>query len=380
MVINNTPVKLSSLTVKEAVYNMDGSSVYAGSSTVDAGPSVATDDGVVPFPTGLTPVHFVKLQLFDSRHKLLSDNFYWCGINEDDLTDLAKLPIVALDAGVVQRNQGQNLDFAVTLTNQSKWPAIMAHIQLRGRRSNKRVLPVFYDDNYVSLLPGESKTIHVEADKSDLHGDSPVIMVDGWNVSVKPNAGVLPDTDAIVTATAAPPEPTSTAPTDTVRYFCGADSPRQNYYFGQSNSELSKRMDGFVAEQHVVGGAVDLASVAVNTSARDTAPMWVYQSERWGACTYTVPVKPGEPYQVRLHFAENSFDQVGARLFNVDINGQRVLTNFDIFAAAGGESIAVVKKFENITPNADGNIIISFTKGAADEPKIDGIEIIGETP
>ena len=39
----------------------------------------------------------------------------------------------------------------------------MTHIQLRQQRSNQRVLPVFYDDNYVSLLPGESRTIQVEA-------------------------------------------------------------------------------------------------------------------------------------------------------------------------------------------------------------------------
>jgi len=47
------------------------------------------------------------------------------------------------------------------------------------------VLPVYYSDNYISLLPGESRTIAIEAGLPDLGGGSPLIVVDGWNVTVK---------------------------------------------------------------------------------------------------------------------------------------------------------------------------------------------------
>jgi beta-mannosidase len=47
------------------------------------------------------------------------------------------------------------------------------------------VLPVFYSDNYVSLVPDETKTISIEAAEADLKGQIPLIAVDGWNVAVK---------------------------------------------------------------------------------------------------------------------------------------------------------------------------------------------------
>jgi len=60
----------------------------------------------------------------------------------------------------------------------------MTHLQLRRKRSGERVLPVYYSDNYVSLLPNETRTITIEAATSDLRGEDALIVVDGWNVGV----------------------------------------------------------------------------------------------------------------------------------------------------------------------------------------------------
>ena len=61
----------------------------------------------------------------------------------------------------------------------------MAHVQLR-RKTGERILPAYYSDNYVSLLPNETKTITIEAAENDFHGEDALIVVDGWNVSVAP--------------------------------------------------------------------------------------------------------------------------------------------------------------------------------------------------
>ena len=117
------------------------------------------------------------------------------------------------------------------------------------------------------------------------------------------------------------------------------------------------------------------ATVAVpDTSAANAAAAAVYQSERWGGCTYTLSVEKGSTYTVRLHFAELKLGP-GERKFNVDINGRRVLSDFDI-AAEAGKNKAVVKDFPSISPDADGNIVIAFTRGSADEPKVCGIQIL----
>jgi hypothetical protein len=73
----------------------------------------------------------------------------------------------------------------VMLHNPSASVAVMAHVQLR-RKSGERVLPVFYSDNYISLVPNETKTITIDAAQSDFKGEDSLIVVDGWNVTVAP--------------------------------------------------------------------------------------------------------------------------------------------------------------------------------------------------
>jgi hypothetical protein len=132
----------------------------------------------------------------------------------------------------------------------------------------------------------------------------------------------------------------------------------------------------FLSDAYVSGGNLASTSSTIDTShVTNPAPQAVYQSERWGNFTYTIAnLKPGAAYTVRLHFAEIYFNSAGQRQFNVYINGTQVLNNFDIFAAAGGENIAIVEQF---TAHASqGMIIIQYLQGAANWPKSSGIEII----
>ena len=75
---------------------------------------------------------------------------------------------------------------------------------------------MFYSDNYVSLLPGETQTITVEAARSALSGDKPLLVVDGWNVLVKPAPGIAPNAEAMNFKSPVPPAAPSrpTAPAD----------------------------------------------------------------------------------------------------------------------------------------------------------------------
>jgi hypothetical protein len=125
------------------------------------------------------------------------------------------------------------------------------------------------------------------------------------------------------------------------------------------------------------GGTTDSSTAAVNTLFDSRpAPQSVYQHYRYGAMTYTLPgLTANASYIVDLHFAETYFTSVGDREFNVLINGTQVLTNFDIFAATGGKNMAIVKTFA-ATANSSGQIVIQFTVGAANNPQINGIEIL----
>jgi hypothetical protein len=115
------------------------------------------------------------------------------------------------------------------------------------------------------------------------------------------------------------------------------------------------------------------------TGVSNPAPMAVYQSGRYAATmTYTLPaLTAGASYKVRLHFAEFAMTGAGQRVFSTSINGVQVQTNFDVFAAAGGENIAVVKEF-NTTADGSGQIIITGV-ASVNNAKFNGIEIISNT-
>jgi len=77
---------------------------------------------------------------------------------------------------------------------------LMAHLQLRRQDSGERVLPVYYSDNYVSFTPGETRTLTIEAAQADLQGQTPLVVLDGWNVLIKPaataSAALAPNVEA----------------------------------------------------------------------------------------------------------------------------------------------------------------------------------------
>ena len=111
----------------------------------------------------------------------------------------------------------------------------------------------------------------------------------------------------------------------------------------------------------------------------DPAPQAVYQTWRTGVFSYALGnLTPGASYTVALEFAEPSNQGVttaGQRQFNVGINGTQVLTNFDIFATAGGQDTAVQETF-TATADANGQITVAFSQGAANWPLVNGIKVL----
>jgi malectin (di-glucose binding ER protein)/uncharacterized protein DUF3472 len=127
-------------------------------------------------------------------------------------------------------------------------------------------------------------------------------------------------------------------------------------------------------EYYSGGGTIDHNNTIDTSGITDPAPQAVYQDARVGNFIYTIPsFSPGDTHLVRLHFAETYFSSAGSRLFNVSINGTQVLTEFDIYKAAGAKNKAVVKAFTE-TANSSGNYVIQFTS-VVNQSLISGIEV-----
>ena len=108
----------------------------------------------------------------------------------------------------------------------------------------------------------------------------------------------------------------------------------------------------------------------------NSAPAAVYEDERYVPFTYILTgLLADAQYTVKLHFAETYWTGAGERIFSVTLNGKYVLNDLDVFKTAGGENIAYDPQF---AANADkyGQIIAQFIYGGADQPFINGIELV----
>jgi hypothetical protein len=164
------------------------------------------------------------------------------------------------------------------------------------------------------------------------------------------------------TPTATPtPTPTPTPPSGAVRINCGGPA-----YVDTSGHS-------FLADKYFSGGLKH----SYNKTITGTSDPTLYQTERSGvSLSYNVPVTNGT-YTVTLDFAEMYWNAAGKRVFNVAIEGQSVLQNFDIYATAGGPQIALQRSF-SVTVN-DGVLNVVGT-ASVDQAKFSAIEIVPSGP
>jgi exo-1,4-beta-D-glucosaminidase len=88
---------------------------------------------------------------------------------------------VSIRATPAFRRSGTNGTARVTLHNPSKSVAFFIRLQVVGK-GGEEALPVLWEDNYISLLPDETRTVTATYDTRDLHGGPPQLVVSGWNV------------------------------------------------------------------------------------------------------------------------------------------------------------------------------------------------------
>lgn len=136
----------------------------------------------------------------------------------------------------------------------------------------------------------------------------------------------------------------------------------------------------YIVNSLVSGGFTNAFNAPVDTSGvTNPAPQDVYLSERWGPQSWNIAqLTPGASYDLRMHFAESAFSAVGQRQFNVLINGQQVLTNFDIYASAGARNRAITQTIHTVA-DRNGFILLQLTPGVADQPEIRALDVTSST-
>ena len=140
----------------------------------------------VEFPASISKICFLKLDLTDPEGKPVSSNFYWLNTEGDEKADfsgLMTLPQTGIKAEISPLQQaGTRSRLTVTIENTGTSLAFALNPKILTQNTKVPVLPVFWDDNYFSLLPGEKRTLNVEFETKNLKGEKPLLKIDGWNV------------------------------------------------------------------------------------------------------------------------------------------------------------------------------------------------------
>jgi exo-1,4-beta-D-glucosaminidase len=205
-VVNSTYVPLQGMHVTAKILNVDGTEKGSGGATIDVEPDSAKKAFDLPKIDGLSKTYFLRLELRDSTGKLVSDNFYWLSTKLDtldwpkrfdtvytpqkdfaDLAGLAELPNVKLDAALERSaavaGAPASHQVRVRVKNPTTSVAFMVHLRVTRGAVGDDITPIFWSDNYFSLLPGESREVVGRFGDESLAGAEPVIELDGYNVT-----------------------------------------------------------------------------------------------------------------------------------------------------------------------------------------------------
>ncbi|MBA4276993.1 MAG: hypothetical protein C0430_09530 [Flavobacterium sp.] len=142
---------------------------------------------------------FLDLKLFDEKGIQIASNFYWLSNKKDvfdwektfwgntplkeyaDFTKLNELPKSEIVTKIATKTIGKNVELQVTLENTNSKTAFFTNLKIVDNSGNT-LFPVFWDDNYVSVLPNEKRTIKCIIPKNLISNTKTQLVISGWNI------------------------------------------------------------------------------------------------------------------------------------------------------------------------------------------------------
>jgi exo-1,4-beta-D-glucosaminidase len=189
------------LRVQVKLLNLDGSEKFAQTVTVD--PAADSTQKVLDLPKqvqGLDDTYLLALRLEDAAGKVRGSNLYWLSAKPDvldwdksqwyvtptrsfaDFTALDRLPKARVKLSSSTARKGAEAVTTVAIENPGKTLAFFVRLKLSKGAGGEEVLPVRWQDNYVTLLPGERRTITAAYRAADLGAGKPVVEASGLNL------------------------------------------------------------------------------------------------------------------------------------------------------------------------------------------------------
>jgi exo-1,4-beta-D-glucosaminidase len=199
-IVNDYLASFRNLKATIRVMDINSAQVLNRSFAFDAEPESSAKIFELPEFEDISRTYFLDLRLNNDKGIEIGNNFYWLSTRPDvldydtkvkpwpyytpskefaDLTALNSLPSAKVNFNYHAESTNQQKKIAATLNNTGKTIAFFIELKISDKKTGETILPVFWEDNYVSLLPGETRT--VEAAFPAIK-DQAVLTINGWNL------------------------------------------------------------------------------------------------------------------------------------------------------------------------------------------------------
>jgi exo-1,4-beta-D-glucosaminidase len=199
--VSSQYVDARGLKLTARVFNLDGTQKFSKDAALDAAADSTAKAFELPQIDGLSPAYFLDLRVTNGSGKLVGSNFYWLSTKTEtidwsksnwyttptasfaDYTSLAQLSKVKVNVTSRTERKGEESVTRVTLENPSKSVAFFVRLKVNKGKGGQEILPVVWEDNYVSLLPGEKREISASYRAAGLGSAKADVEISGWNLA-----------------------------------------------------------------------------------------------------------------------------------------------------------------------------------------------------
>jgi exo-1,4-beta-D-glucosaminidase len=198
--VSSQYVDAKGLKLTARIFNLDGTQKFSKEASLNAAADSTARVFELPQIDGLSPAYFLDLRVTDGSGKQVGSNFYWLSTKSEtldwsksnwyttptasfaDYTSLAQLPKVKLNVSSRSETRGAESFTHVTIENPGKTIAFFVRLKVDKGKGGEEILPVVWQDNYISLLPGEKREITASYRAGILGESKPEVEISGWNV------------------------------------------------------------------------------------------------------------------------------------------------------------------------------------------------------
>jgi len=203
---NEDLAEASGLTVKVRIFDINSGEIFADEWKGNINANTSKFIYKLPEIKNLTPVWFLALSIFNQDNKEVDNSIYWLSLKKDvldyeasgklswpfytptkqyaDYTALDRLPEVQLIYDYQFSKNDTDGIIKLKVINPSETIAFFLFFDVLDHSTGKPILPVYFEDNYVTLLPGEERTYSARYFLKGSDGAKPVLKINGWNVDM----------------------------------------------------------------------------------------------------------------------------------------------------------------------------------------------------